>query len=376
MGIDALLTLIGSALGFGSSVRTNDTNRAIARETNAFNAEQNALSRQFQSEMVYRQAYLNSPKYMMEQYRQAGLSPYSYLSGSSPGVGLASAPANIPAQPYQMQNPFTYDDAATMTGMLNSLVDTNTKDIQNSFLAQMLSAQLEQMGLQNSQLGVSLEVQQAIKDSQIAYQKTLAEREQFETYLRKTYGEDMTDWQLQQIISAVNLMEQQGVTESSKRALNSAIEKATLSGIDQKNLELSIQKYVAQTQAQQSAALSRLYDTQREYQNILNGLGRQYGVYDKLLDLANKWQTVGNTFQRSKLLQEMIKSTKIKNKWMNKQELADFAGKIANTLNTLVSVAQGISSIVSGQSSGGFVPPVMPYGSPSSVTSTIPMIAP
>lgn len=370
LALAAILAAGGSALAYGSSQRTNDTNRALARETNAFNAQQSQLNRDFQMQMLQEQAFYNSPKYMMGQYKQAGLSPYAYLSSSGPqGVGLASAPANIPSQAPQMMNPFDYSNAQSLTQMMSTLADTDSKTIQNTFLAEMLTQTLKKLGIENQMGEVSLEVQQATKQAQIDYTNAQAEREKFETYLRKTYGEDMTDWQLQNLMSRVYLMEQQGITEGTKRALDEAMTKAHLKGIDQRDLELQIQKYVAHSQAIVANSTAKLQSMQAEQYGILNEIGRKFGIYDKALDLANKWQEIGNTYQKSKYFQELIKSVKIKNKWMNYQEAADVANKVLNCVSTIVSIASSLTSLGAGgagAASGGYSAPNM--------ISTLPMI--
>lgn len=84
--IGAGSNFLGNLFGFGSQQSANSTNLKIARETNAFNAEQAQLNRDWQEKMWNAQNEYNSPQAMISR----GLNPFIGNSGAGVSKSLPS----------------------------------------------------------------------------------------------------------------------------------------------------------------------------------------------------------------------------------------------------------------------------------------------
>lgn len=111
MGIDSVLPGVGSVLsGVGGVVSSIINQRNVKKQLQAqreeneksrqFNAQESALARQYNTDMVNAQNAYNSPAQMVERLKSAGLHPglvYGDLS-SGPSVGVGSTGAQASSQ--------------------------------------------------------------------------------------------------------------------------------------------------------------------------------------------------------------------------------------------------------------------------------------
>lgn len=162
-------SIIGAAAGIGGSIMnynsqqsTNDWNYRINQMNNQFNANEAQKNRDWQYEMWQMNNKYNSPEQQVARMKSAGLNPYmsgnvgSGNSSSSPSGGAASA-----GSPGNMVAPRV--DASGMMGSVASIIaaesqarqstasvgktnaDTTAQLITNSFLPNMINAQLKKM---------------------------------------------------------------------------------------------------------------------------------------------------------------------------------------------------------------------------------------
>lgn len=162
-------SIIGAAAGIGGSIMnynsqqsTNDWNYRINQMNNQFNANEAQKNRDWQYEMWQMNNKYNSPEQQVARMKSAGLNPYmsgnvgSGNSSSSPSGGAASA-----GSPGNMVAPRV--DVSGMMGSVASIIaaesqarqstasigktnaDTTAQLITNSFLPNMINAQLKKM---------------------------------------------------------------------------------------------------------------------------------------------------------------------------------------------------------------------------------------
>lgn len=374
--LSLITALAPAALGMASGQMTNYQNLQLAKLMNQFNAQQNQANRDLTYQMFRESMGFNSIEGQMNQYRRAGLSPYALLNGgATSSVSGQSAPSSIPMQAPVMQNPFNAESFLMGFSAINQMEEAESKSINNKYLARMLEHQLALLGIDVQKQELSLEVQQQTKDAQVTLQNVAAEREKFEQELRQKYGDSMSQYQLEQLIKTCELLEQQGLTEQNKRALNDIIGKTHMASIDQRNLELKIQQYLAKSQALLNEQTANLQKSQAQYQNQLTELSRRFGVYKEALNLANEWQNMGNTYQRSKMTQELTKSLMIKNKWMNRQEALDVVTKIVNNIQNITQIMHNIASLAQGMAGSSSAGMMYPPGTSTSLP-ILPMMLP
>lgn len=162
-------SIIGAAAGIGGSIMnynsqqsTNDWNYRINKMNNRFNAQEAQKNRDWQYEMWQMNNAYNSPEQQVARMKSAGLNPYmsgnvgSGNSSSSPSGGAASAGSSG-----NMVAPRL--DVSGMTGSIASVIaaeaqarqsaasvgktnaDTTAQLIMNSFLPNMINAQLKKI---------------------------------------------------------------------------------------------------------------------------------------------------------------------------------------------------------------------------------------
>lgn len=187
--------LIGSFLGVSSQKSTNRANLKMMREQNEFNAQQAALQRTWQQQMLNN---YGTAQAQAAQYRAAGLNPQlANISPQSVGTGsTAQASEAIPQQPLN----FNGFGSAVQNGLQyyqqQQSID-NQKVVQDS-----VAALNETQGALNKALALQSDtrvsqMKQEIENLKIAYDfsaKTLASR------VRQQYmNETILSWQSQDV---------------------------------------------------------------------------------------------------------------------------------------------------------------------------------
>lgn len=187
--------LLGSFLGIGSQKSTNRANLKMMREQNEFNAEQAALQRSWQQQMLNQ---YGTAQALAAQYRAAGLNPQlANISPQSVGTGsTAQASESIPQQPLNYSGIGSAVQGGLQLYLQQQSID-NQKVVQDSVAAlnETQGALNKALALQSS-TRVSL-MKQEVKNLKLAYDfsaKTLASR------VRQQYlNETISSWQAQDV---------------------------------------------------------------------------------------------------------------------------------------------------------------------------------
>lgn len=153
----------GLALSAASTIyathHTNNTQRSIANNANAFNAAQNDLAWERQQEAWQRENEYNSPANQVRRLEEAGLSPYlAYSQMSSGNAGTLNVPSPISAQTYNFTSPvqglaqFFGTLLPTIMSGLGSVEDYKQKAI-NTEIAKEVAPEAVMQARQQTTLG-------------------------------------------------------------------------------------------------------------------------------------------------------------------------------------------------------------------------------
>lgn len=143
MGLLDFIPVIGNvASSIGDAIstnKTNNTNMAINRMNNEFNAAEAEKSRQFQLDMWNRTNEYNSASAQRSRLEEAGLNPYLMMNGGSAGIAQSSGsstPASA-ASPLSMQR----QDFSGLSNTLSSALQISNQTKETNANVQTLQSQ-------------------------------------------------------------------------------------------------------------------------------------------------------------------------------------------------------------------------------------------
>lgn len=260
--IGAGVGALGSALGFGSSVKSNKSNERIARETNEANAalaaQQNEYNQQLQanefafnkqqSEDEYARNLeqwnleneYNSPAQQVARYQAAGLNPNLIYGTGSASAGNASTSPQFTAAKYNAPKA----ERSTAQGYTNRPVFQQTDPFQAVSIGQQLAQQKAQTAAINAQADytrqqtINSALESASRTFDIDFKKDTRElaMEQLYETLQKTRSSAALDWR-----RADHELEKANLTRHQQDIVKQSLKNLVLDN-DIKSFELKLSK--------------------------------------------------------------------------------------------------------------------------------------
>lgn len=314
--IAAGASLAGNAIGALSQKKGNQTNLDIARENNAFNAEQAQKQRDWQEKMVDESREYNSPEAMISR----GLNPFMSGSAAQTGVGSGSSPSGAQAS---AANPIAYQafrpDFSSVGSALASfaqakklLSESNQVDAMTPYMVQKMKGDtnykqigIGESGYWNKQTGrISAELDQSMERQQLENAVTagkLSAAQTTQIYLQadsqailNKYMDAQQQADLFTKSQYLYNLEQQGAL--TEKQVQTEIQRAILVAAQSQGQKIS-NKIAAGTadaliSATNMAYYTQYYDSLWDYKNVNNRKNMQYSK-DKAIRDYYKW-SAGN----------------------------------------------------------------------------------
>lgn len=321
--------LISGLFGLAAQKKANQTNLAIARETNAANERINQANIAYQWKALQEQQRYGSYANQMAMAREAGINPYSVLGNPAAG-GVSGTPVSHAMQAAQVspENAMataigrSSQDAATMVAAIAQArkADAETQGIKtdNLYKAAQQEADLNLKGLQGAAQKLANEFAeqnnplllraQEINNQYLTNQTRLL---QLEEDIKTFYKDTIQPQELNQILEAVKLAQEQQRTEISKQELNRASGKAQLTSAAANMLQARISQYLAESQKELNESQASLNNQHTKLLEQETRIKRMFDgkVYDALLEQVNSGNrineaTLENIYKKNQLLQK------------------------------------------------------------------------
>lgn len=326
--------IVGGVLGYAAQRSANKTNLQIARETSAYNQAINESNLSWQREALRSQQNYASFANQIKMAKDAGVNPYLAIGSPAQG-GAAGTPVSHAMQAARVEPENALGTAIGRTGsdMANvmALVAQANKDTQeakgheidNITKGAVNKAQLESLGktveAQTIQNRLSTDTYDAmVHNADLINQKLEKENQLYdiEKDIKIFTRDKIQPQELAKIIEEIKLIQEQGLTQQSQRALNDAMGRAHLTQAAASMILARVEQFKAPSQVQLNKAMAENQQTQAAVNRVAERLKKSEAfVYDKF------GYAIAEAQKRGLDAEALQKEENLKNIWLEQQHL-------------------------------------------------------
>lgn len=270
-------SLLGGLLGYKSQKSANKTNLQIARETNEANIAMQRETNQQNLDIFNRQLEYNSPAEQRKMMEAAGYNPANLYSSGNSAIMAPNAPSLVAPhaeratiQPYLG---FTQDIAniapavTALTTAAKTQEETKNLKLQNQVYLSMVEKQLESYGLQNEWQKIKNQYESEalpLNLDKLAKELNLTVEQANDIKVRRTlletFGEREYEKKLDLLTQEAYKAKEEGLTELSKRQLNSALGSKAKSDVVRNEVQNWYQKNILDSERERNYKSARQSD--------------------------------------------------------------------------------------------------------------------
>lgn len=326
--------LLGGALGLFAQRSANKTNLQIAREANLANNYINQSNIDYQRWALQSQQKYASFANQLAMAKEAGVNPYLAVGSPAQG-GAAGTPVSHAMQPARVEPENALGTAIGRTGseMANvmALVAQANKDTQeakgheidNITKGAVNKAQLESLGktveAQTIQNRLSSDTYNAmVHNADLINQKLEKENQLYdiEKDIKIFTRDKIQPQELAKIIEEIKLIQEQGLTQQSQRALNDAMSRAHLTQAAASMILARVEQYKAPSQVALNHAMANNQQAQAEVNKLAARLKHTEAfIYDKF------GYAIAEAQERGLNAEALQKEENLKTIWLEQQQL-------------------------------------------------------